>query len=122
MHPRSVAMPACKPLQCQACGHLSRVVRGARQLTAGGVAPASGPAASAVADNAVFALNALFHALYKDRCMSGHPQETFMQGGLTGAEVRVSLLVKVCSRVLCFLPRSGTACAPSSRCGAERPA
>ena len=78
----AVLMPACKPLQCQVCGHLSGVVRGARQLTAGGAATASGPAALSLADNAVFALNALFHALHKDCCMSGHPQNPFTQGGL----------------------------------------
>ena len=65
---------------------------GARQLTGGGAASAFGPAASSLADNAVFALNALFHALYKDCCMSGDPHEPFTHGDSAEAEVHVSVL------------------------------
>lgn len=95
---RWVTRPACKPLQCQACGHLSGVVRGARQLTGGGAATASGPAALSLADNTCFALNALFHALNKNACLPDDPHTqfmpsslAFMQRGQAEPEVRASL-------------------------------
>lgn len=104
---------ACKSPQCRVCCSLSKVVRGACQVTAAGAAAAPDHAALSLATLTWHAVEALNAAIGKTSCPMGMSHEPFVQGGLFEAAVRGSVFQGLCSSGA--MPWSDSKCARVAR-------